>query len=161
MANQGYMTIIGERQGLISGGCSAQNSIGNKCQTAHIDEIQVLSFVHNMAQVGNSPHATHGPIVITKNIDKSTPLLAQALDKLEKLNCVLDFYRVSAYGNQEKFYTVELRGAVISSLSTTVPHSVLENDLEAEENVAIRYRDILWTHHLAGTSGHASWHENE
>jgi type VI secretion system Hcp family effector len=161
MANQGYMTMTGERQGLISAGCSAQDSIGNKCQTAHLDEIQVLSLVHDMAQVDNSPHASHGPIVITKNIDKSTPLLAQALDQRENLKCVLDFYRVSAYGNQEKFYTVELRGAVIVSLSTTIPHSILENDLEAEEVVAIRYRDILWTHHLAGTSGYASWSGEE
>jgi type VI secretion system Hcp family effector len=118
MANQGYLTMTGERQGLISAGCSAQDSIGNKCQTADLDEIQVLSFVHDMAQVGHSPHASDGPIVITKNIDKSTPLLAQALDQREELKCVLDFYRVSAYGNQEKFYTAELRGAVIVSLST-------------------------------------------
>lgn len=76
MANQAYMTITGAMQGLISAGCSAQNSIGNKCQTAHLDEIQVLSFVHNLLNVGNSKHASHGPVCITKNIDKSTPLLA-------------------------------------------------------------------------------------
>lgn len=161
MANQGYMTISAEKQGLISAGCSAQNSIGNKCQTDHLDEIQVLAFAHDMFSTGNSKHATHNPVVITKNIDKSTPLLAQALDQREKLNCVLDFYRVSAYGTQEKFYSLELRGAVIVSLSTSVPHSVLENDLEPQEEVAIRYRDILWTHHLAGTSGYASWNDNE
>lgn len=104
MANQGYMTITGEKQGLISGGCSAQDSIGNKCQTAHLNEIQVLAFVHNMAQVDNSNHATHGPIVITKNIDKSSPLLAQALDQFEKLNCVLDFYRISALMARKKSF---------------------------------------------------------
>jgi hypothetical protein len=161
MANQGYMTIKGEKQGVISAGCSTQNSIGNKCQTAHTDEIQVLAFVHNMFNAGNSKHATHTPIQITKNIDKSTPLLAQALANLEKLHCVLDFYRVSAHGAQEKFYTIEIRGAVIASLSTTMPHSILQNDLENEENVALRYREIIWTHHLAGTSGYAFWDDTD
>lgn len=41
MANHGYMTITGKSQGLISAGCSTQDSIGNKCQAAHTDEMQV------------------------------------------------------------------------------------------------------------------------
>ena len=42
MANHGYMTITGKAQGLISAGCSTQNSIGNKCQDGHTDEIMML-----------------------------------------------------------------------------------------------------------------------
>ncbi len=38
MANHGYMTLIGETQGLISAGCSTQESIGNKCQEGHRDQ---------------------------------------------------------------------------------------------------------------------------
>lgn len=69
MANQGYMTIIGKAQGLISAGCSTQESIGNKCQSAHADEIMVLSYNHNMANLGNIDRPTHKPILITKNVD--------------------------------------------------------------------------------------------
>ncbi len=43
MANHGYMTINGKAQGLISAGCSTQDSIGNKYQAAHTNEIMVLS----------------------------------------------------------------------------------------------------------------------
>jgi len=157
MANMGYLTITGERQGLISAGCSTQSSVGNKCQTAHADEIMVLAFVHDMFHNDSSPHATHTPIQFTKNLDKSSPLLSQALANLEKLCCVFDLYRISAYGGQEKFYTMVLQGAVIARLSTAMPHSVLQNDLEIEETVAVRYREIKWTHHIAGTSGYASW----
>lgn len=39
MANHGYMSITGKKQGLISSGCSSQVSIGNKCQIGHFDEI--------------------------------------------------------------------------------------------------------------------------
>lgn len=37
MAHHGYMSIIGKKQGLISSGCSSQDSIGNKCQVGHFD----------------------------------------------------------------------------------------------------------------------------
>lgn len=61
MANHGYMTINGRVQGLISAGCSSQDSIGNKCQTAHTDEIMVLSYTHNMANIGSINKATQQP----------------------------------------------------------------------------------------------------
>ncbi|MQT60608.1 type VI secretion system tube protein Hcp [Pseudomonas sp. FSL R10-0399] len=78
MASHGYMSITGKTQGLISAGCSTQESIGNKCQTDHRDEIMVLSFTHTLLNIGNLDRATHQPISIVKNIDKSTALLAQA-----------------------------------------------------------------------------------
>lgn len=43
MANHGYMTINGTAQGLISAGCATRDSIGNKYQAAHTDEIMVLA----------------------------------------------------------------------------------------------------------------------
>ena len=157
MANHGYMTITGKAQGLISSGCSTQDSIGNKCQTAHADEIMVLSYSHNMANIGNINKPTHNPIVITKNVDKSSPLLAQALSSREEINCIINFYRISPFGLQEKFYTVEIRGGVVTDLTLDMPHVVLQNDVEPQEHLAIRYQDIIWTHHLAGTSGYSSW----
>lgn len=161
MANQGYMTITGTTQGLISAGCSGQDSIGNKCQPAHLDEIMVLSFAHNMGNLQNSKHASHGPILITKNIDKSSPLLAQALANREPVDCTIDFYRTSSVGAQEKFYTVKIKGGLIADLSVDVPHVVLQNDAQAQEHLAIRYQDITWTHHLAGTSGYAIWDDRQ
>ena len=70
MANHSYMTIIGKKQGLISAGCSSQDSIGNKCQAGHEDEIMVLAYSHNMA-AGNDGTTSggrgkHMPVVITK-----------------------------------------------------------------------------------------------
>ncbi|MCF5707322.1 type VI secretion system tube protein Hcp [Pseudomonas syringae] len=157
MANLGYMTIIGKVQGRISDGCSTPASMGNKCQIAHLDEIMVLSFTHNMANIGNIKHATHRPIVITKNVDKSSPLLSQALANREPVDCKIDFYRTSPGGAQEKFYTVEIREGIIADLTLDMPHAILQNDGEPQEHVAIRYRDIIWTHHAANTTGYASW----
>lgn len=161
MANHGYMTITGKAQGLISAGCSTQDSMGNKYQTAHTDEIMVLSCNHNMANVGNINKPTHHPIIISKNIDKSSPLLAQALSSREEINCIISFYRVSPYGKQEKFYSISMSGGIIADLTFEMPHAILLHDAEPQEHVAIRYRDITWTHHSAGTSGYSTWGEYE
>lgn len=117
MANHGYMTITGKAQGLISAGCSTQDSIGNKCQSGHTDEIMVLSYTHNMVNIGNINKPTHSPIIITKNVDKASPLLAQALSTREEVNCTISFYRVSSFGMQEKFYSVSINGGVIADLT--------------------------------------------
>ncbi|WNW13780.1 Hcp family type VI secretion system effector [Pseudomonas sp. DTU_2021_1001937_2_SI_NGA_ILE_001] len=157
MANCGYMTITGEQQGLISAGCSTPQSLGNKCQPMHADKILILAFTHNMANLDDARHATHRPVFITKPVDKSSPLLSQALANQERVECLIEFYRTSAQGTQEKFYTVELRGGQVRELTQDMPHVVVQNDGEAQEHLALSYRDIIWTHHSAGTTGYASW----
>ncbi|MBM3114184.1 Hcp family type VI secretion system effector [Pseudomonas sp. P66] len=161
MASHGYITITGKTQGLISAGCSSQESIGNKCQAGHADEIMVLAMNHGMTNVGNIKRTTHGPIVITKNIDKSSPLLAQALTNREAIDCTISFYRTSAFGTQEKFYTIKLGEAQVADLIFDMPHAILHSEAEMQEQLSIRYRSIIWTHHLAGTSGSCYWGEDE
>lgn len=166
MANHGYMSITGKRQGLISAGCSSQSSIGNKCQIGHTDEIMVLAYSHNMI-TGNdgglsSSRGKHLPIMITKNIDKSSPLLASALHEREEIECTIHFYRTSPAGGRDKYYSIRLTGAKITHLNLQVPHAIHMNDAQPQEMVSIRYRDISWTHVQAGTSAYSFWgNENE
>ena len=157
MAHPIYMTIKGKQQGDISAGCSTPESMGNKCQEAHLNEIMVLSYTHQMTNVANLDRATHGPVIITKNIDKSSPLLAQALAQREAVTCKIDFYRTTSNGSQEKFYSVEIQDAVIIDLMVMTPHVTQDNEAEPSEQLAIRYGDISWTHHIAGTSGYSYW----
>ncbi|MEE3935889.1 Hcp family type VI secretion system effector [Pseudomonas viridiflava] len=157
MANHGYMTIKGKDQGLISAGCSSPESMGVKCQAGHLNEIMVLSLTHNMSNIDNIKHATHRPVVITKHVDKSSPLLGQALANREQVDCIIDFYRTSPTGDQEKFYTLELREGIIADLTLDMPHAILQNGAEPQELVAIRYRDILWRHIPGDTGAGASW----
>ncbi|WP_339547033.1 Hcp family type VI secretion system effector [Pseudomonas sp. RA_35y_Pfl2_P32] len=161
MANHSYMTITGKKQGLISAGCSSQNSIGNKCQARHEDEIMVLAYSHNMA-AGNDGGTSggrgkHMPVILTKNIDKSTPLLASALHEGEEIDCKINFYRTSPAGFHEKYFTVTLSGGCIAHLSVQVPHAIHMGDAQPQELVAIRYREISWVHHQASTSAYSSW----
>lgn len=156
MASVGYMTIEGNEQGLISAGCSSEASLGSKCQTDHLDQILVLSLAHHMGNRENSGHATLDPLVITKYLDKSSPLLAQALDRREVLKCSIDFYR-DIGTEQELFYTIRLDGCILADLTLDMPHALLQHDGEPQEHLAIRYQEIRWTHHKASTSGYALW----
>lgn len=126
-----------------------------------MDEIMVLSYTHNMLNIGNIDKPTHSPIIITKNIDKASPLLAQALSNREEINCTVSFYRVSSFGMQEKFYSVSINGGIIADLTLEMPHAILQSDAEPQEHIDLRYRDITWTHHAAGTSGYSTWGNDE
>lgn len=159
MAVSGYMSIFGERQGLISAGCNSQPSIGNRCQISHQDEILVLAFNHALSNPGNTQRAIHQPVLVTKLVDKASPLLARAVDSREVLSCDIHLYRFHPAGHQEKYFSIKLEGAVIVALDLDVPHTVLMSDQEAEERLLISYRSISWVHHAAGTTGHAAWEE--
>lgn len=56
MANLIYVKIIGQKQGLISAGCSTYDSVGNRFQSAHRDEIIVLHFDHEIVRSQNVKH---------------------------------------------------------------------------------------------------------
>ncbi|MFJ4348725.1 Hcp family type VI secretion system effector [Pseudomonas sp. NPDC089401] len=157
MASNGYLIISGERQGLISAGCNTEPSMGARCQLAHQDEITLLDFSQGIINTENSLRATHQPVSFTKLIDKASPLLGQAMDSQEVLDCVFHFYRTHPAGHQEKYFTIKLEGAVLVELDMVVPHAVLLSDQDAVERVSLRYRTISWLHHAGGTSAHASW----
>lgn len=163
MASNSYMTITGKRQGFISAGCSGNSSIGNKCQFDHEDEILVLAFSHDMT-TGNEGNMAgdrgkHLPIMITKAIDKASPLLANALHEREEVECTINFYRTASAGGQERYYSIHLTGARIAHISQQVPHAIRMNDAEPQEQVAIRYREIAWAHVTAATSAYSSWRD--
>ncbi|MDB6144837.1 MAG: type secretion system protein [Pseudomonas sp.] len=117
----------------------------------------VLSYIHNMTNREKAISPAHGAIMITKYVDKSSPLLAQALDQREDIECTIDMYRTVGHEAQEKFYSIILKGAMIVDLTFDMPHVILQGHLEPQEHVYIRYREINWRHHLAATSGYAVW----
>ncbi len=56
----------------------------------------------------------HKPVVITKVFDKASPLLLAALTSGERLTKVeIQWYRTSAAGTQEHYYTTVLEDAII------------------------------------------------
>lgn len=156
MANLVYLTLKGEIQGLISEKCCTLNSVGNKAQIAHRDQIMVYAANHTISRVQN---VNHHDMVVIKPIDKSSPLLAKAINDNETLHCEFDFYRTNRAGMAEIFYRVKLIKAKISNISLIVPHITTSPADEIQEKISFSYESINWEHFSAGTSAFSLWDE--
>ncbi|MDE1480656.1 Hcp family type VI secretion system effector [Xenorhabdus bovienii] len=156
MANIIYLKLQGKKQGLISGGCSTVDSIGNKYQKGHEDEILVNELSSNLSMHQN---VNFQPIDIRKPIDKSSPLLSQALTSNEMLTCEFFFYRTSMNGGLELYYKIKLTEASLVNINFFCPNSITHNDAQPEESLSIKFKSITWEHVTAGTSSYSIWDE--
>lgn len=154
MSNLIYASVKGKKQGLISAGCSSLDSIGNRCQIGHEDQIQVLGLNHSISREQN---VSHHPVSITKPIDKSSPLFGMAISENELVDVILYFYRVNSAGQLELYYEVKLTDASIVDITSVYPHSIDNNDLMPYEKIQLKYKSISWNHRSAGTSGYSIW----
>jgi len=90
----------------------------------------------------------HKPIQVTKEVDRSTPRLYQALTRNELISeAVLEFYRPGQSAQEEQYYKVEFWNVLVSAIDFTMPNN-REPDLESRESyevVAFVYQKIRWT----------------
>lgn len=154
MSNIIYLSMTGEKQGLISSGCSSMDSLGNKFQIIHKDEIMVYELSNTVSRENN---VAIQPVEIRKPIDKATPLLAQALGENEKLECVFSFYRTASYGGNEFYFKMTLKDAVISSINFFYPNAINSNETQPYESLTFKFSSIAWEHVTARTSSSLLW----
>ncbi len=166
MPTPAYMSIEGNSQGNITSAAFTEDSVGNIWQEGHEDEVLVQAFKHNVMiprdpQSGQpSGQRTHRPVTVTKIFDKSSPLLYNALCSGELLtNVEIKWYRTSASGTQEHYFTIKLVDAVIVDIQGYMPNC--QDPANASfthlEDVSFSYRSITWNHEVAGTSGSDDW----
>jgi type VI secretion system secreted protein Hcp len=110
----GYMTVKGQKSGNIQGGSQAKG---------HEGSIEVLGFDYGVssprdAATGQaSGKRIHKPLIITKELDKSSPILFQALVTNEVLPEVnFQFTHAGADGKEIQYYTIKLTNATISEI---------------------------------------------
>lgn len=156
MANLIYLTLNGQTQGLISAGCSSLDSIGNKAQIAHLDQIMVYELSHMLHRQQN---VNHQPLIVTKPVDKSSPLLGKAISENEILICDFDIYRTNKFGINEQYYKMKLTGARISDIHLMFPHTLINNNSQPQERISFSYETITWEHNSAGTSAYSLWQD--
>ncbi|MGQ9366174.1 Hcp family type VI secretion system effector [Azospirillum sp. ST 5-10] len=166
MALNAYLAITGAKQGNITKGASTADSIGNSYQEGHEDQSMIFAFNTNMTvprdpQSGQPTGArVHEPVRITKQVDKASPLLCQALASGETLSDItLEVFRTSATGQIEKFYTVKWTDAILvrHSYATELTLNAETSALPNLEVIEFTYRKVEWTHEKAGTSGSDDW----
>jgi len=166
MNNPVFMSVEGSTQGLITEGAFTPESVGNSYQNGHENETMVKAYTHEIniprdAQSGQpSGQRTHEPLVVTKLIDKSSPLLYMALTTGETLtNVELKWYRTSYAGKPEHYFTMVLEDAVIVNMKTEMDPEAGMNTTQVApiEKVAFSYRKVTWRHEVASTSGEDDW----
>lgn len=166
MPTPAYMMLEGAKQGLITAGTFTEDSVGNIYQQGHEDQILVQAFDHQVI-IPRDPQSgqptgqrVHKPLMITKVFDKSSPLIFNALTSGERLEkCHLAWYRTSAKGQQEHYYSIELQDAIIVDVKSRMPNC--QDPAMAHfthlEDVYFTYRKIIWTHEISGTTGSDDW----
>ncbi|MBI5499067.1 MAG: type VI secretion system tube protein Hcp [Deltaproteobacteria bacterium] len=147
MALNATLKLKGAKQGEIRGSVT---------QKGRENTILVLGVDHTMlatldARSGMfSGTNRHQPLVILKELDQATPLLHNALTDGETLSeFTLRFYRPSATGAEENFYTVTLLDARIVSIRFEMLNNKYPDlaGLKERERIAFVYQKIRvsWT----------------
>ena len=153
-----YMTMEGMTQGVIEGPCML---------SGREDAMLVYKYSHELDVPFDSksglPTAkrTHSPVTVTKVFDKASPKLYLALNNGERFKYVeFEFYRLSADGTEEHYFTIRLEDAVIISIK---PYVLSEADSSIEilnghmEELSFTYKKIIWTYELEGIKTEDVW----
>lgn len=161
MAIPAYMTIEGQNQGEISSGALTEDSVGTSTQEGHEDEIMIQAFEYNIPRGTNEQNGqitsmpVMKPMKITKMIDKASPLLFNALVTGEQLDLTINWYRISASGEEELYYVMEIENAVLVDIETMLPsvNSPDQAHLGHMEVLKVIPNALTVTHDAAGTEG--------
>ncbi len=155
MALNAYLSLKGQAQGEIKGSVT---------QKGRENSIMVIAVSHSIISPRDSATGLptgkrqHKPFVITKELDKSSPLLYKALvDNENIIEFKLNFWAASVGGSvgagQEKqHYTVKLTNARIVDINFTMLNNKnpeLTRYAEYEE-VAFTYQKIEWIWQASG-----------
>jgi type VI secretion system secreted protein Hcp len=146
MALNAFLTLVGKKQGAIKGSVTQKGREGAIMVIAANHEI--MSTVGNTGSGAATGKRVHKPFVITKELDKSSPLLYQAMINTEDLTVwELKFYSAAVTGVEKQTYTVKLTDALITDIrfflpNTKIPESV---KLNPYEEIEFTYQTIQWT----------------
>jgi type VI secretion system secreted protein Hcp len=99
-------------------------------------------------------------LVITKEVDKSSPILYQMLVKNEKIKDFrLDFWQPSASGKEQQHYTIRLTNARIVSIRAEMLNNKYTENMQHKERevISFSYETITWTYQDGGITSSANW----
>jgi type VI secretion system secreted protein Hcp len=160
MALNAYLTLKGQKHGEVKGSVTQKGREG---------KIMVIAVSHEIISPRDaaSGQATgkvsHTPFVITKELDKSSPILYDLLVNNENIKeWELQFWTPSsrsAAGSEKQHYTVKLDNARIVDISFHMLNNKNPELIKfAEyEEVAFVYEKITWTWVDGGITAEDDW----
>ncbi|HEY4379140.1 MAG TPA: type VI secretion system tube protein TssD [Acidobacteriaceae bacterium] len=145
MAQNAYLTVAGQKQGQITGGVTIKGREGNIEVHAFSETVLSPRDASTGLPTGKRQHT---PVMIVKAIDRSSPLLLNALVNNENLTTwVLKFFGNDASGKVLQIYSITLTNASIASITQSLPDtSIAANaSLPLREEITFTYQKIQWT----------------
>lgn len=117
--------------------------------------IEVLSFTHGMISPADGVtgkllgNRMHWPLMVEKEIDRSSPVLYMALSRCHTLKSAeIKWYRVDDSGREIEYFNMMMRNVKIVAVTPRVSNikdssSQTHNHLE---QIELRYEEITWTY---------------
>jgi len=157
MALNAFLNLKGQKTGEIRGSVTQKGREG---------KIMVIAVDHELSSPSDPSSGLptgklmHKPIRITKEVDKSSPLLYRVLTTNENITeWELQFWQASATGAEVQYYTIKLTNARIADIEFHMPNSK-DPDLmkRAEfEEVSFTYQTIQWVWVDGGIVTRTDW----
>ena len=146
MALNAHLRMVGQKSGKIQGSVTQKGREGTSAVIAMSHEIVSPRDPASGLPTGKRQH---GPLTVTKELDRASPALRSALTSNETLTTVdLLFYRSDrTIGSEVQYFTIRLTNASIASIEMAMPnnkHADLAS-LETFEDVTFTYQKIEWT----------------
>ena len=157
MALNSYLRLTGETQGEIKGGCDI---------ATHEDSLEVIGWSHEVISPRDAASGLptgkrqHKPYVVTKEIDKASPLLANVIVGNENItDWKLELWRTNSAGAEEHYYTIELVNANIAGIRSESLNNKYPDNMAhmAREHASFTYQKITWTYEDGGITGYDDW----
>ena len=152
-----HLSLTGENQGQIEGSCDIQGREGTILVYALDHTVKIPRDTHTGLPTGKRMHL---PLTVTKEYDKSSPKLYQALCSGEQFSeVVLDFYRISPTGTEEKYFTTKLEKAIIVDINNFYPETFTPDSepYKHMEKISFTYSKIIWTWQPDGIEAEDEW----
>lgn len=134
-------------------------SVENAIECLTFEQTLAVGYEGRSSRPSGPP--TFGPVRISKEIDRATPLLAQGLTSTSPVEATFHFFRQAGSGaGTKKFYEVKLENARVARVEAAVGEG---NGREMpREQVDLVFSKITWTYTTEGgqTTAH-SWQWSE
>jgi type VI secretion system secreted protein Hcp len=165
MALNAYLKLKGQKQGDIKGSVTQKGREG---------KIMVIAVNHEVVSPRDAASGLptgkrmHKPFIITKELDKSSPLLFNALVNNENITSFeLQFFTPqikagTGIGAEFNHYTVKLINAKISDIKSIMLNNKYPEfaKLAEYEEISFTYQKIEWTWMDGGITASDNWEFN-
>ncbi len=123
---------------------------GTGKQKGREGDITVVAFTHEVKAdfdplTGKSAgNRTHGPLIVSKNIDVSTPALRKAHADKSKLSVTLKLYHLPRSGPEFNYYAIHLSEARVIAINLVMPNTNTSELVHEYEEVSFAYKSIAY-----------------